>query len=237
MTDLNQLNRKFYNSLSQDWNNSRQHPWLGWQEVMKSLHTSPASILDIGCGNGRFLQFLQKELEKFSYTGLDFSEKLLEFAAKTETGKNSVQFKQIDLINQEDLRSVLQNNKYDLITVFAVMHHLPTFADCKMLLQLLAEHLNADGVLVYSLWEANLLEKFSQKIVREISDTEFILNFKGEGERYVKIFTAEERLELVYSSKLNLVKSFAADSKTGNLNTYYMLKLGIWHTQQLQPKQ
>ena len=60
---LNDLNRRFYETVAIDFDATRQQAWAGWERLLPYLH-APLSILDIGCGNGRFGAFLAERIGK-----------------------------------------------------------------------------------------------------------------------------------------------------------------------------
>jgi len=58
---LNQINRTFYQQTADDFDQTRGTAWPGWNRLLPYL-TAPLTVLDVGCGNGRFAAFLAKEL-------------------------------------------------------------------------------------------------------------------------------------------------------------------------------
>lgn len=91
---LNNLNQKFYEKTAEEFSKTRQSPWSGWYLLLDALNdflvpTSissgcPLSVLDLGCGNGRFEKFLRGNLPiSFTGTGIDSDEALLKEAKKS----------------------------------------------------------------------------------------------------------------------------------------------------------
>src|SRR5690349_758474 len=77
---LNQINREFYRITADSFDQSRQHAWAGWEQLLEYLKP-PLSVLDVGCGNGRFGLFLAEALSgDILYLGVDSSPILLERA-------------------------------------------------------------------------------------------------------------------------------------------------------------
>ena len=90
---LNNLNQKFYEKTAEEFSKTRQSPWSGWYLLLNAINDflvptsissgSPLSVLDLGCGNGRFEKFLRENLPiSFTGTGIDSDERLLEEAKK-----------------------------------------------------------------------------------------------------------------------------------------------------------
>lgn len=76
-------------------NNKPDHPdyyLLGWESddaqqlrfkaLVNLLDLDSKKILDIGCGTGNFLQYLNKRFKNFSYTGVDILEHMINIAKK-----------------------------------------------------------------------------------------------------------------------------------------------------------
>ncbi len=58
-------------------------------QVMLNVHTdnSPVKLLDFGCGNGLLYAYLeQKGVDNITYTGLDISQKFIDFCQETYSG-------------------------------------------------------------------------------------------------------------------------------------------------------
>lgn len=144
---LNQLNQKFYETVADSFDDSRSYSWTGW-EVLKPFILKliegkkeksgdapgePLRVLDIGCGNGRFAQWLSEVINlaetttKIEYTGIDFNEFLLQKARERTQNlpKVTTDFKQIDIVESLLQKTPLSTQKYDLIVCFGVMHHIP----------------------------------------------------------------------------------------------------------------
>ena len=64
---LNQLNRDFYYRVADDFSESRQYYWPGWQKIplffkKNQQNAKKIQVLDVGCGNARFAKFLKKNI-------------------------------------------------------------------------------------------------------------------------------------------------------------------------------
>jgi 2-polyprenyl-3-methyl-5-hydroxy-6-metoxy-1,4-benzoquinol methylase len=58
---LNSINRAFYAIVADDFDQTRGTAWPGWRRLLPYLPL-PLSVLDVGCGNGRFALFLHDNL-------------------------------------------------------------------------------------------------------------------------------------------------------------------------------
>jgi 2-polyprenyl-3-methyl-5-hydroxy-6-metoxy-1,4-benzoquinol methylase len=85
---------------------------------LKSLPKN-SKIIDLGCGTG--LTAHEMSQKGFIVTGVDFSEKFINYATQKYRNKN-LNFKVMDI---EDLNGKLKNKNCDCITSFNVILHIP----------------------------------------------------------------------------------------------------------------
>jgi SAM-dependent methyltransferase len=171
---LNKLNKDFYQNVADDFSDSRQYFWQGWQKIPQFLEKNiknqkKIQVLDLACGNARFAQFLKEKNINFKYLGLDNSAKLLNIAQETIDKENiNAQLLKFDLIS-----NYLKNKKiiwpfsqqFDLIVVFGLSHHLPS-GDLRLsFFQSLKEIINKDGLVIVSNWQFAKDERFQKNIL------------------------------------------------------------------------
>jgi ubiquinone/menaquinone biosynthesis C-methylase UbiE len=96
------------------------------------------SILDVGCANGEFLNFLINRLKDNYYFGLDANKKFLDVA------KKNLNLKEVKFI-KNDLFKFRNKNKYDLVICMGVSHLLK---DIKKLLQKLISFTKINGYVI-----------------------------------------------------------------------------------------
>ena len=80
------LNRQFYEANAVDFSQSRQGINPGFARVRELLPQPCVRLLDVGCGNGRFGQYVQQQQPIGEYVGVDFSGGLLEVARANVVG-------------------------------------------------------------------------------------------------------------------------------------------------------
>ncbi len=164
------LNRRFYQRHSQAFDGSRQRPWRGWQRLVELLEApstrsadgEPLRVLDAGCGNGRLASFLRDALPRpLHYVGVDSSPELLAQAAQRPAAQTLVE---ADLLSDE-LEQKVGERRFDLVTSFGVLHHVPGLATRLELLQTLAGFCRPGGLLVVSVWRLDRQPRFADKVI------------------------------------------------------------------------
>ncbi len=162
---LRGVNRRFYDRFAADFDHRRQRPWPGWQRVISHLGSTsgPASVLDVGCGNGRFASCLAERWPtSWSYVGLDGCAELLAIAAERLAGLTETPvLRHIDILGQS-LGDALENAHFDLITLFGVLHHVPGSDERRRLLRRLGARLNPGGMLALSVWRLDRSPRFDR---------------------------------------------------------------------------
>jgi len=252
---LNQLNQDFYQQVSVDFSTSRNFSWDGWEIIFQQLPKKQnLKVLDIACGNGRFIEFLEKKLNNnFDYLGLDNSKELLKIAKNRFPKKQFNYFDLVDnyLINQ---KIIIENKKkFDVIVLFGLSHHLPSFELRNELFKSLKNNLNKKGLIIVSNWQfANEQGRFAKNILSwrkiiknpkinlwqkikliflllNLEKNDYLLDWrKGEKAnqvfRYCHQIDEEEMRKIAKENHLQPVNRFFADGKSGKLNQYFLLK-------------
>ena len=248
---LNQINRDFYTQRAEEFVATRGGPWRGWLRLLEPLKESegPLSVLDVGCGNGRFAMFLREQLDKpFRYLGIEFSATALEHARKNLSGTASVTLLEHDVtahLNGHLIPPEVSTD-FSLIALFGFLHHIPGYETRRSLLIELARHLGPNGILVFSVWQFGRFERFRKKIVPlkdflagtetsidpgELEPGDHILSW-GDSDpayRFCHFTDSEETSRLVSSLPLECVEVFSSDGHTNDLNQYFVLRK---HTQE-----
>lgn len=227
------LNNKFYNDVADEFHSTRNQPWEGWSKLVKIINDNfhqEIKILDMGCGNGRFIDVLSKIKVDYNYSGLDNNTRLLEIAGKKYTGTN-VNFINIDVFNELDKI----NSTYDVIVLFGITHHIPSRELRVDWFKNIARLLNPGGLFIFTIWNIHKDER-SEKLTDNIDEfepqeLEYGDKFYGWGDsnvyRYVHIYSEDELDEIVTalnSENLHLIDKFEHDGKALNLNAYFVLR-------------
>lgn len=231
---LNNINRTFYQKRAEEFSQTRQSFWKGWNMVWKIVSpTLPQNpmIMDVGCGNGRFGQFLISKLgANFQYIGVDSADALL--------GKARVNLELLG--NRKLINADVFEIHYsaDLVVLFGVLHHIPGLAQRNELVKSLHDHVNPGGKLALSLWHADRIASLYQRQAKsedlkklgidpedlEAGDVLLPFGIKKNSWRYVHIFSDREINGLIKTLEIKTTSKFEADGRTGRLNTYLILE-------------
>jgi SAM-dependent methyltransferase len=227
---LIEINRDFYTRFGDSFSATRHRIQPGVRRVLASMK-GDESILDLGCGNGELARELARGHHRGSYLGLDFSLPLLRDAESLPEGFSG-RFLQADLTQLSAISDRLfPVGGWDVVTAFAVLHHIPSTELRLNLLQTVHQLLKEDGVFVHSNWQFLNSEKLKARIQpweaahltgSEVDTGDYLLDWRsgGKGLRYVHHYTEDELNELARVSGFRVVDTFYSDGDTGNLGLY-----------------
>jgi len=219
-----------YEDIAESFNETRKKPMKSMiYDIIEDLSIKDNDkILDIGCGNGRFLEVLldKKNNINWNYLGLDNSTKLIGYAKE----KYGDKFEVINIINLKKIK----DNNFNYVFSWAVFHHLPGNNLRLKFLQDVYDLIDLDGFFIFSIWKLRSrnnffglsLKSFFEQIFRgRILDFgDLIFNWKGNKNsevrpRYYHAFSKRNLIKLI--SKTNFkINNFLED----DFNYYYILK-------------
>ena len=179
-----------YDAFASTFSNSRKN--LKWGEIgyfvecMKNKSkNSNISILDVGCGNGRFLETLEASGLPYSYLGIDESSGMIEEAKKLHSGND---FKVLDM---NAISELSKSEKYDFIVFIASFHHLHSEWEQEKVLQNTKKLLKEWGVIMMTNWNLLGEELFGKYEKAFLWNGDFSIKI-GAFDRYYHGFTLEE---------------------------------------------
>ncbi len=239
---LNAVNRRFYRRHWQAFDRSRRQPWPGWGRTFElfSRHhrcDRPHRILDVGCGNGRWLAFLSaRDFAPGLYCGVDASLDLL-LAARRRARRTALPHPPLwvaaDVV--ESLPPVAGGEGFCCIAVFGLLHHVPEARLRRSLLAALAARLAAGGMLVVTYWRFAGRRRFASRAIPwsrlpeidrgDLDGDDRLLAWGSEGGlRYCRAVGEREAVADLDGLGLERLASFLADGDGGELNRYYVLR-------------
>lgn len=208
-----------YDQIADEFDSTRRYP--GKEFWLFKDYIKPGSfIIDLGCGNGRFLKFLEEaaknwQTPKFHYLGIDTNEKLLNLARK-----QFAHFPGESFILGDQTAIPIADNTADNIFNIRAFHHIPSW---NLRLQAILEMkrvLKPNGILtitVWNLWQKKYWKELFKAIIRAIltfgsydfNDT-FIpwgKNYK----RYYHAFTPTELNKLLSHAGFEVMESYSVN--------------------------
>lgn len=221
--DLKQIietTQDFYKNISEEFSNTRQFAWKGWGSIFEKISLPEnAEILDLGCGNGRFYEFLQNQYKHFKYTGLDIDNGLLNIARNKYPDAT---FKKLDIIqNLQDIEG-----KYDLVVGFGITHHIPIEEFRKRWFNNIAKLLKKDGLLVLSFWD--FLNKKSLIKIEDLEENDYWLGWGDKKiKRYCHYYTPAEFAKIDEIFRDNNLSLFEVVKNEEDDNKYKVYKKDI----------
>ena len=117
------------------------------QLIEKHSKTGGKKILDIGCGTGDFLNYMQ--FKKWEISGIEKDEG----ARKIATEKNNIS------INR-DMLNLKEKNKYDVITMWHVLEHI---YDAQTYIEKICKIIKKEGVIVIAVPNSNSYDAIKYK--------------------------------------------------------------------------
>jgi ubiquinone/menaquinone biosynthesis C-methylase UbiE len=191
-----------YNLMAESFSATRDRMWPELK-FMFDYSKKNEKILDLGCGNGRFSKYLQET----DYTGVDFSEKMIEQAKKRFPDKK--------FIVADALNLPFEDNYFDKIYSVAMIHQIPSH---KYRLEALIEikrTLKPNGQIFLTAWKA-LGAQGSHRFERGEGKDVFLKR-----ERYYYLFEKGELSKLTEEAGLKVKEEGTAEQK--NRNNIYLI--------------
>ena len=137
---MNEINKDTYNDIATEFSETRAYVWQCVKDFTNLINLSnnnnnnnnnnnKSFILEIGCGNGKNMEYLTKNINSISnpilnpisniIVGIDNCEKFIEICKK----------KNLDTINSNANSIPFPNNSFDYILCIAMFHHLLTLEE------------------------------------------------------------------------------------------------------------
>ena len=225
------LNKQFYQTFGREFSSTRQRLQPGVQRILDTL-TGDEALLDLGCGNGELARERMRRGQRGPYTGLDFSPPLLEVARHGWEDAPAT-FIRADLTSPDwDKRMLTPIRQYfNLVTAFAVLHHIPG-VDLRLgILQKVHELLRPGGQFIHSEWQFLNSDKLKSRVQawaevgltdEQLDPGDYLVDWRsgGRGLRYVHHYDEAELEALAEASRFRVSSAFLSDGENGQLGLY-----------------
>lgn len=222
------INREFYNNFGNEFSATRQRLQPGVKKILETIKEDE-SVLDLGCGNGHFLNELFESGHTAPLLGVDFSLPLLRDAGSSL----GVEFQEIDLSKLSEGREqlLIEGKGWKVITMFATLHHIPSNEIRLDILGTVKKLLKPNGRFILSNWQFLNSEKLKSRIqiwekvgllIDDVDENDYLLDWRsgGEGLRYVHHFSASELTGLANQVEMRVEAEFLSDGENGKLGLY-----------------
>jgi SAM-dependent methyltransferase len=236
---LIEINREFYTRFGDSFSATRHRLQPGVRRVL-DMFDGDESILDLGCGNGEFARELAKRHHCGPYLGVDFSLPLLRDAGLPPAGTSqpeafSAKFLEADLTRLSEDRNVMESGTWDVVTAFAVLHHIPSDEIRLDILRAVRKLLSDDGTFILSSWQFLNSEKLKARIqpwdavavsASDVDAGDYLLDWRsgGEGLRYIHQYSQAELSMLAGAAGFLILDQYYSDGEGGNLGLYQIWK-------------
>lgn len=219
--------KKDYDLIGREFSETRRKAWKDFDLFLPFLSKKSArrvKILDLGCGNGRLLDFLQSKTvseligDDFDYLGVDQSKVLLAQAKHLYPKFN---FFEADFSSSKGL---LKSRRFDFIFAIASFHHLPP-AEHERVLKQWNALLKKDGVLFMTNWnlhQPRFWKAFLKSLWGRFGFRGLLIPWKNQVNRYYYAFTEWRLKRLLKKSGFHIVKHLYVDK--GEKSTLFRAK-------------
>jgi tRNA (uracil-5-)-methyltransferase TRM9 len=235
------LNTAFYATVANDFDQTRMAVSVGMAQVAARcapiLAKEGCTMIDVGCGNGRFAWALDRAGVVADYIGVDNESQLLARACTHADALLHVQtaFVQADLANAAWVNQLPPKRRFDLIVCLATLQHFPAYARRRRLVAEMAGLLAPQGLLVISGWQFLGVARFRHKQIAwetldlhddDVEPGDALLPWQQghHAVRFVHQIDLPEMNRLAADAGLTVAESWRADGKEGDLNLFAFLK-------------
>lgn len=212
-----------YSKFAAQFSQTRKHGWEGWKELLPFMQKlGELEILDLACGNGRFLQWAaQSGFFIKSYLGIDLSMQLLDICKQNSSLVKTFEIKQVDLNSWWELPS----QKPNLVVAFGITHHLKSDKERLYLIKKSLELIGKGGIVAVSFWQFETNPAINKSIIESLGDNNYTLSFGSNGATRFCHFTDISEIEkLEEELGIKPFKTFRADGKNSQQNLYRIYK-------------
>ncbi len=226
------LNQAFYSRFANEFSETRSSAQARLNRIVRYV-PDHASVLEIGCGNGRLAERLDRDGRPLSYIGVDLAKEMIEIANARRVNLRSItaEFRVAD-VTQPGWNEGLPGAPFDIAIALAVLHHIPSFELRLQVLRDMQAMLKPSGLLVMTNWQFLKNERMRKRIEtwarvgieeRELETGDALLRWTrgGTGYRYCHWLSKTEVEELAGQSGFHVIRQFFADA---DLNLYSVLK-------------
>jgi tRNA (uracil-5-)-methyltransferase TRM9 len=230
------LNRRFYSRFAQSFSDTRT---LSDPSLTCILPYMPlgATVLDVGCGNGRLAALLDMATLRATYLGLDVVPELVDIARirARDFSNTSARYLAVDISSPGwETSPKLQGQTWDRVVCLALLHHLPSYRLRSRIVGEMASLVSPDGSLIVSVWQFTSSDRMMRKVVSwdtigvrrdELEPDDYLIRWQrgGSGLRYCHAVDEAEIHRLARDNGLEIHELFHAGGREGTLGLFAIL--------------
>ncbi len=214
--------KKDYNLIASDFSITRKNEWKEL-EFLRDFIKEGEKVLDIGCGNGRLLKILHKNI---NYFGIDFSENLIKIAKQ--------KYPQFNFLVADALNLPFKDNFFDKVISIAVLHHIPSKKFRLLFLKEAKRVLKNEGELILTVWNLRQQSKYIPLILKnnllkifgltKLDFFDIMIPWNKKINRYYHCFSKRELNNLVESAGFQIKEISFLKRNKKKLNIYLRAK-------------
>jgi alkylated DNA repair protein alkB family protein 8 len=184
--------KNVYNKIAKEFSNTRYRPWTCVEKFLNNIESN-SIIADIGCGNGKNMNY-RKDC---NFYGCDFSYELVQICLK----------KKLNVIEGDILNIPYKDNFSDYTICIAVIHHLSTKEMRLKAIEELVRITKSSGEIFILCWAMKQDTDSKRKFTEQENYIDFCDKSKKIlGKRYYYIFQNQE-LESLLPKNVEIIKS------------------------------
>lgn len=198
-----------YNTIAQYFDRTRNYMWPKSEAFLKSI-SKDATIVDVGCGNGRNMLYLKNR----NYTllkGCDICQSFVDICLK----------KQLDVIKADNLKLPYNDDMFDCVISIAVVHHFNTKELRQQAIKELVRICKPNGKILIQVWGSNAVgSSIDKKTV--IKDNDVLIPwYTVEGtfktQRYYHLFCLGELESYCENLNVTILESYEEHFNYGTI--------------------
>jgi ubiquinone/menaquinone biosynthesis C-methylase UbiE len=197
MTDPVEYEQKyvqsFYDQVAHHFDQTRYSTWPTTQEFITKI-SEQSRVLEVGCGNGKNLIFLQKLGKQVEIKGCDLCHCLCDIAQKKLGDK-------VEILEADQLKLPYADNRFDYVMSIAVIHHLSTVDRRLQAIRELLRVTESNGQVMIQVWALEQPNDSKRQFVTGDNIVPWNLKTKGQNDkrmdRYCHVFRKGELDNLV----------------------------------------
>jgi SAM-dependent methyltransferase len=214
--------REDYNLIADEFSRTRQNIWPEIKFLLDKYLFSGEKVLDLGCGNGRYFEYLKEK--NVDYFGVDNSDKLIELAKNRYPGVN---FQIADAFNLP-----FSDNFFDKIVSIAVLHHIPSEELRIKFLKELKRVLKPGGILILTVWNFHELDEFIlifKSVILKLTGLsrldwgDFLEPWGKKTKRYYHYFLKRELITLFKKAEFKIKEIGGTKNERGNRRNIFLV--------------